>query len=199
MSKDLTLILDNHDSFVYNIAHYVEELGSKVLVVRSDYLNLSDIESIRPDRIILSPGPGNPAMPSGARYLGVSIELVKKLSGKIPILGVCLGHQIIAHVFKAKITRAKRILHGKISLIIHNKHELFTNIPSPFKGTRYHSLTIDPKSLPNDLVVTAWTMEEGEVMALSHIKYPVFGVQFHPESIATEHGKQLLKNFLDMV
>jgi len=196
--NDLTLILDNYDSFVYNLSHHIEDLGSKAIVLRSDKVTLEKVKSLKPSRIVLSPGPGNPTTLDGAKYIGISAEIVKKFSGKIPILGVCLGHQIIAHVYGAKIIKAKKTVHGKASFIVHNGNILFKGIPRLFKAIRYHSLAIDAKSLPNELIATAWTLDDNELMAIAHKSYKTFGIQFHPESIMTEYGKKILKNFLEI-
>ncbi|ACB40108.1 aminodeoxychorismate/anthranilate synthase component II [Pyrobaculum neutrophilum] len=190
---DLTLIVDNYDSFVYNIAHYVGELGSRPLVLRNDEVTVKIVERIRPDRIIISPGPGHPANP---RDVGNSPDIVREFSGRIPILGVCLGHQIIGHVFGAKIRRAKTIKHGKTSQVRHLGGPLYRGVPEVFQAARYHSLVVD--ELPQVLVAEAYSLDDGEVMGLRHVEHPVYGVQFHPESVATPLGKRILKNFLDL-
>lgn len=190
---DLTLIVDNYDSFVYNIAHYVGELGSRPLVLRNDEVTVKIVERIRPDRIIISPGPGHPANP---RDVGNSPDIVREFSGRIPILGVCLGHQIIGHVFGAKIRRAKTIKHGKTSQVRHLGGPLYRGVPEVFQAARYHSLVVD--ELPPVLVAEAYSLDDGEIMGLRHVEHPVYGVQFHPESVATPLGKRILKNFLDL-
>ncbi len=192
---DVVLIIDNYDSFVYNIAQIVGELGAMPIVVRNDEISISAVERINPDRIIISPGPGSPEK---AEDVGISTEVVRRFYRSIPILGVCLGHQVIGYAFGAKIRRARRIMHGKISTIkIVNRTNLFRGVPEVFKATRYNSLVVD--SLPNNLVLDAISLDDGEIMAIHHIEYPVYGVQFHPESIGTEYGKAILRNFLDLV
>ncbi|MEL9990759.1 MAG: aminodeoxychorismate/anthranilate synthase component II [Thermoproteus sp.] len=191
---DLTLIIDNYDSFTYNIAQYIGELGSRPLVVRNDEISLSAIERIRPDRIIISPGPGHPENP---RDVGISREVVRQFAGRTPILGVCLGHQIIGSVFGAKIRHARTIKHGKTSPIRHMGGPLYSGVPEVFRGMRYHSLVVD--EVPSTLVVEALALDDGEIMGIRHVEYDVFGVQFHPESIGTEFGKKILKNFLDKI
>jgi len=190
---DLTLIVDNYDSFVYNIAHYVGELGSRPLVLRNDEVTVKLVERIRPDRMIISPGPGHPANP---RDVGNSPDIVRKFSGRLPILGVCLGHQIIGHVFGARVRRARTIKHGKTSQIRHNGGLLYRGVPEVFTAARYHSLVVD--DLPPVLVAEAYSLDDNEVMGLRHVEHPTFGVQFHPESVATPFGKRIIKNFLDL-
>ncbi|KUO88124.1 MAG: anthranilate synthase [Thermoproteus sp. JCHS_4] len=189
---DLTLIIDNYDSFTYNIAQYVGELGSRPLVIRNDEITPSAVERIRPDRIIISPGPGHPENP---RDVGISREIVRLFAPRIPILGICLGHQIIGSVFGAKIRHARAIKHGKTSYIKHMGGPLYIGVPEVFRGMRYHSLVVD--EVPGSLVVEAVALDDGELMGLRHVEYNTFGVQFHPESIGTEYGKRILKNFLD--
>ncbi|MGC8973310.1 MAG: anthranilate synthase component II [Thermoproteus sp.] len=191
---DLTLIIDNYDSFTYNIVQYVGELGSRPLVVRNDEITPSAVERIRPDRIIISPGPGHPENP---RDVGISREVVRLFAPRVPILGICLGHQIIGSVFGAKIRHARTIKHGKTSYIKHMGGPLYVGVPEAFKGMRYHSLVVD--EVPGSLVVEAVALDDGELMGLRHAEYNVFGVQFHPESIGTEYGKRILKNFLDRI
>ncbi len=190
----MLLMIDNYDSFTYNLVQYFLELGVEVQVYRNDQITLAQIEVLKPAQIVISPGPGSP------KDSGISIEILKKLVGQLPILGVCLGHQAIAEVLGAKVIRAGRIMHGKVSQVQHKNSVLFQNLPSSFQVTRYHSLIVDPDSLPPELAVTAWTSDadypEKEIMALEHRHWPLYGVQFHPESILTEHGHQLLKNFL---
>ncbi|MDD5060144.1 MAG: aminodeoxychorismate/anthranilate synthase component II [Candidatus Omnitrophica bacterium] len=185
----MILIIDNYDSFTYNLFQYLSELGQKVLVFRNDAINLKDIERLNPSKIVISPGPGRP------EDAGISCEAIGNFSGKIPILGVCLGHQAIGYYYGGKIVQAKKLMHGKTSKIYHNRKEIFKNIPNPFLATRYHSLLVDSKSLPLCLEVTAYTKEK-EIMGLRHKEYPVWGVQFHPESILTKSGKQILDNFI---
>ncbi|MEM1689665.1 MAG: aminodeoxychorismate/anthranilate synthase component II [Candidatus Hadarchaeales archaeon] len=187
------VVIDNIDSFVYNLVHYVGELGAEPVVFTKD-ANLMEIERAKPDGIIISPGPGRP------ENAGVSVTVVKKFAGRVPILGVCLGHQVIGHVFGAKIVQAKRLMHGKTSKIRYRHCEIFKGLPNPFEATRYHSLAIDASTLPEELELIAWTDDsEKEVMAVKHIEFPVFGVQFHPESILTKDGKKIIKNFLEVV
>ncbi len=185
----MILLLDNHDSFVYNLDRYLKQLGQATLVVRSDAITLDAILRLDLDAIVISPGPKAPD------DAGCSMEVVRRLSNQIPILGVCLGHQAIGQAFGGKIVRANQPMHGKSSMIEHNDSRLFQNIPNPFQVGRYHSLVIDPEALPDNLKVTAWTPDQ-TIMAIEHTSMPVFGVQFHPESILTEDGYQLLTNFL---
>ena len=196
----MLLMIDNYDSFTYNIVQYLGELKAHVKVVRNDEITVEDIATLNPERIVISPGPCSPS------EAGISIATIERYAGKIPILGVCLGHQSIGQAFGGDIVRAKKVMHGKTSMIYHAGHGVFKNIPSPFRATRYHSLVIKQETLPSCLEVTAWTQnEEGsmdEIMGVRHKMPPhagkvVEGVQFHPESVLTEHGHQLLKNFLD--
>jgi anthranilate synthase/aminodeoxychorismate synthase-like glutamine amidotransferase len=184
-------MIDNYDSFTYNLVQYLGGLKQEVKTFRNDKINLAKIKSLRPKGIIISPGPGRP------EDAGISCAVIKEFSGKIPILGVCLGHQAIGYCFGAKIVGAKKLMHGKTSLIYHNKKEIFRNIPNPFLATRYHSLIVDRKSLPGSLQVTAQTKDK-EVMGLKHKDYPVWGVQFHPESILTKSGMEILGNFIKL-
>jgi anthranilate synthase/aminodeoxychorismate synthase-like glutamine amidotransferase len=186
----MILLLDNHDSFVYNLDRYLKQLGQATLVVRSDAITLDSILRLELDAIVISPGPKAPD------DAGCSMEVVRRLSNQVPILGVCLGHQAIGQAFGGKIVRANQPMHGKSSMIEHNGSRLFQNIPNPFQVGRYHSLVIDPETLPENLNVTAWTADQ-TIMAIEHTSMPVFGVQFHPESILTEDGYQLLTNFLN--
>ena len=186
----MILLLDNHDSFVYNLDRYLKQLGQATLVVRSDAITLDAILRLELDAIVISPGPKAPD------DAGCSMEVVRRLSNQVPILGVCLGHQAIGQAFGGKILRANQPMHGKSSMIEHNGSRLFQNIPNPFQVGRYHSLVIDPETLPENLKVTAWTADQ-TIMAIEHTSMPVFGVQFHPESILTEDGYQLLTNFLN--
>jgi len=185
------LMIDNYDSFVFNLVQYLGELRQEVRVVRNDRITLRQIEAMAPRQIILSPGPCTPD------EAGISLALVKYFAGKIPILGVCLGHQTIGQVFGAKVVRAQRQMHGKTSAVFHSGHKLFAGMPNPFTATRYHSLIVDPATVPSCLEVIAQT-DRGEIMALGHRRYPVVGVQFHPEAILTEGGHRLLRNFLEM-
>ncbi|MBU1147638.1 MAG: aminodeoxychorismate/anthranilate synthase component II [Candidatus Omnitrophica bacterium] len=185
----MILMIDNYDSFTYNLVQYLSELGEKLIVHRNDKISLRDIRALKPSHIVISPGPGRP------KDAGISKLVIKEFSGKIPILGVCLGHQCIAEVFGGKIVRAKRLMHGKTSMIYHKGSSIFNGIANPFEATRYHSLIVEKKSLPRVLQIIARTKDE-EIMALKHKKFTVFGVQFHPESILTEDGKKLLKNFV---
>lgn len=186
----MLLIIDNYDSFTYNLVQYFGELGAKVKVVRNDKITLEQIEKLKPEGIVISPGPCTP------NEAGISLELIERFKGKVPILGVCLGHQAIGQAFGGKVIRADHVLHGKTSWIHHNNKGLFAKLPEPFEATRYHSLIVERSSLPKDLEVTAWT-EDDEIMGLKSKKYPVVGVQFHPESILTHVGKDLLQNFLN--
>ncbi len=185
------ILLDNYDSFTYNLLHYIGELKADVTVYRNDAITADALIAKKPDGIVISPGPGNPA------ESGICLELVKKASGNIPILGVCLGHQAIGEAFGGKVVRAPKPMHGKISEIYHEGQSVFKGLPIPFKATRYHSLVVDRASLPACLEVTAITADDGLIMGLSHKEHNTHGVQFHPESIASEHGHELIKNFLD--
>ena len=185
----MLLMIDNYDSFTYNLVQYLGELGADVKVVRNDETGLDEIERMHPDRIVISPGPCSP------NEAGVSLGLIGRLGGKLPILGVCLGHQAIGQAYGGKVVHAKTLMHGKTSPIHHSGQGVFAGLPSPFIATRYHSLAVERTSLPDCLEVTAWT-EDGEIMGLRHRSLPVEGVQFHPEAILTEHGHALLGNFL---
>ena len=185
----MILLIDNYDSFVYNLARYVRELGNEPLVRRHDAVSLDEIAGLAPERIIVSPGPCSPA------EAGVSTAVIRRLGSRIPILGVCLGHQAIGQAFGARIVRAQRVMHGKLSSVVHDERGVFADVPSPFNATRYHSLAIERASLPDVLDVTA-TADDGEIMAIRHRELPIEGVQFHPEAILTEHGRKLLGNFL---
>jgi len=187
------LMIDNYDSFTYNIVQYLYELDVDVLVKRNDEISIEDIKKLDDiDAIVISPGPCSPT------EAGISVEVIKTFKGTYPILGVCLGHQSIGYAFGAKIVRAKCLMHGKTSMIYHNGKGLFKDIPSPFEAVRYHSLVIDKKSLPEDIEITAWTEEDDEIMGIEHKKYPIYGIQFHPESILTQYGKKLLANFVSL-
>jgi len=185
-----TLVIDNYDSFTFNLVQYLGELGDAPQVYRNDKISIADIEALKPSRILISPGPCTPA------EAGISKAVIEHFSGTLPILGVCLGHQSIGEVFGGKVIRAPRLMHGKVSPIHHDEAGIFTGLPTPFTATRYHSLIVD-EPLPDALVRTAWT-EEGELMGLRHKEHPTFGLQFHPESILTEHGHTMLKNFLEL-
>ncbi len=183
------LVIDNYDSFTYNLVQYLGELGADLTVVRNDRITVEGIREMNPERIVISPGPG---VPSGA---GISVELVRGLGPDIPVLGVCLGHQAIGEAFGGDVIQAPTLMHGKTSMVHHDGKGLFSGLEKPFRAARYHSLVIDPETLPPVLEVDAWT-EDGIIMGVRHTDYPVFGVQFHPESIVTDCGKQLLRNFL---
>jgi len=186
------VVVDNIDSFVYNLVQYIGELGAEP-VVFTNSSSLKEIESVKPDRIVVSPGPKTP------EHAGVSVEVIKKFGKKIPTLGVCLGHQTVGYAFGGRIVPAKRLMHGKVSKIKHDGSRLFKGVPNPFEATRYHSLAVERASLPNCLRITAVTADaDQEIMGLQHKEYPIFGVQFHPESILTPHGKLIVKNFLEM-
>jgi anthranilate synthase/aminodeoxychorismate synthase-like glutamine amidotransferase len=185
----MILLIDNYDSFVYNLARYVRELGETPLVRRHDALTVDDVLHLAPSHIIISPGPCSP------REAGISTEVVRQLGGSIPVLGVCLGHQCIGAAYGGEIVRAGLPMHGKTSRIHHEGAGIFSGLPSPFSATRYHSLAIEPNSIPASLQVTA-TSDDGEIMAVQHVSHPVYGVQFHPESVLTEHGYRLLDHFL---
>jgi anthranilate synthase/aminodeoxychorismate synthase-like glutamine amidotransferase len=185
----MILLIDNYDSFVYNLARYVRELGETPLVRRHDAISIEEIFALGPSHIIISPGPCSP------KEAGISTDVVRQVGPTIPILGVCLGHQCIGEAYGGRILRAGAPMHGKTSLISHLRTGIFEGLPSPFTATRYHSLVISPSSLPKELRVTA-TSEDGEIMGVQHVEYPVHGVQFHPESVLTEHGYRLLDHFL---
>ncbi|OGU28648.1 MAG: anthranilate/aminodeoxychorismate synthase component II [Ignavibacteria bacterium GWA2_55_11] len=187
----MTLVIDNYDSFTYNLVQYLGELNEEQKVVRNDAVSLEDIRRMTPSAIVISPGPCTP------KEAGISVDVIKSFGPEIPILGVCLGHQSIGAAYGGSVVRAPEIVHGKTSKIHHTGRGIFVGIPSPFNATRYHSLIVDRNTMPHDLEVTAWT-ENGIVMGVQHKRFRVFGVQFHPESIATEFGKDLLKNFLSI-
>lgn len=187
-----TLVIDNFDSFTFNLVQYLGELGADPVVRRNDAISAKEAEAMAPDAIVISPGPGNPADP---KYFGVCADLLTGLSRTTPTLGVCLGLQGFAHVYGGKVVHAPRILHGKASPVHHDGRGVLRGIPSPFMAARYHSLIVDRASLPADIEVSAWTQQD-EVMGARHKRYPIEGVQFHPESILTEHGKDMLRNFL---
>src|SRR3954468_9190455 len=189
----MLLVLDNYDSFTYNLVQYAGELGAEPVVYRNDALTPEEALALEPDAIIISPGPGTPA------EAGISIPLVRAAAGRVPLLGVCLGHQAIGEAFGGQVVRAERLMHGKTTLVAHTAHPLFQGIPSPVEVMRYHSLVVSAAGLPAELETVAWSSDRAageEIMALAHRSLPVWGVQFHPESIATMHGKLLLANFL---
>ncbi|HET7274328.1 MAG TPA: aminodeoxychorismate/anthranilate synthase component II [Longimicrobiaceae bacterium] len=188
----MILVIDNYDSFTWNLVQYLGELNADPVVYRNDQVTLEEITRLAPDRILISPGPCTPA------EAGVSVDVVRQLGQSTPILGVCLGHQAIGAAFGGEVVRAARPMHGKVSAVAHRGEGLFAGIPSPFTVARYHSLVISPSSFPEELEITGWTADdsEDEIQALRHREYPIFGVQFHPESVASEHGHDLLRNFL---
>ena len=185
------ILIDNYDSFTYNLLHYLGELGADVVVHRNDALSADQILDLGAEGIVISPGPCDP------NKAGICLELVEKAAGRVPVMGVCLGHQCIGQFFGGRIVRSPAPMHGKVSEITHKGHGIFQGLPSPFIATRYHSLTIDPESVPDCLEITA-TSEDGVIQGVSHKEFDIHGVQFHPESISSEHGHQLLKNFLDI-
>jgi len=187
----MILMIDNYDSFTYNLVHYLGELGEKVTTIRNDEITIAEIEKMNPDIIVISPGPCTP------KEAGVSVDIIKEFAGKKPILGVCLGHQAIGDAFGANIVRAERLVHGKTSEIFHNNTGIFKDIPNPFEATRYHSLIIDKETLSDDFEITAWTRED-EIMGIRHKTLLIEGVQFHPESVLTTYGKDILNNFLQL-
>jgi len=189
----VVFVLDNYDSFTYNLVQYLGELGTKVHVRRNDEISVAELQSLRPERILISPGPCTP------QDAGISIEVVKHFADKVPILGVCLGHQAIGAAFGGKVIRARKLMHGKTSQVDHDGKTIFHHLPTPITATRYHSLVVSDEGLPRELEVSATTKETDEstaIMGLRHRRYPVEGVQFHPESVLTGHGKQLISNFL---
>ncbi len=187
----MILMIDNYDSFTYNLVHYLAELGEEVVVHRNDKLELEDIGKLNPDMLVISPGPCTP------KEAGISVEAIKEFAARMPILGVCLGHQSLAYAYGAEIVRADRLLHGKTSEIHHDKKGIYKGIPDPFEATRYHSLIVNKESLPEEFEITAWT-DQGEIMGIRHKEHMMEGVQFHPESILTKHGKDLLRNFISI-
>ena len=190
----MLLMIDNYDSFTYNLVQYLAELGEEVRVFRNDAITVDEAAALAPSQLVISPGPCTP------NEAGVSLALIEGLAGRFPILGVCLGHQSIGQAFGGKVVRAKKIMHGKTSMIHHDGRGVFANLPNPFEATRYHSLVVERASLPDCLEASAWTLDErgefDEIMGLRHRTLPVEGVQFHPESILTTHGKELLRNFV---
>lgn len=192
----MLLMIDNYDSFTYNLVHYFQAIGQEVVVCRNDEITLEDIEKMTPKYLVISPGPCDPDA------AGISLEVVREFAGKLPILGVCLGHQAIAQHFGANVQKARKVMHGKTSLIKHNNKGLFAELENPLQVTRYHSLIVDKDSLPDELVITAWSEtpqgDIDEIMALEHNSLPIASVQFHPESILTKQGHELLKNFIHL-
>jgi len=192
----MLLMIDNYDSFTYNLVQYFGELGEEILVYRNDKISIAEIEALSPERIVVSPGPCTP------NEAGLSLDLIEHFKSKLPLLGVCLGHQSIGQTFGGRIVHAKEIMHGKTSEIYHNNNDVFAGLDNPFTATRYHSLVIEQETLPDCLEVTAWTQTEGgevdEIMGVRHKEYAISGVQFHPESILTSYGHELLKNFLEI-
>lgn len=187
--REMILMIDNYDSFTFNLVQFLGELGQQLIVKRNDEITIPEIEQMNPDFLMISPGPCSP------NEAGISMEVIRYFAGKIPIFGVCLGHQSIAQVFGGDVVRAEKLMHGKTSLMYHDGNTIFEEIPNPFTATRYHSLIVKKETLPECLEVTSWT-EAGEIMALRHKTLPIEGVQFHPESIMTSHGKELLQNFI---
>ncbi|WP_226664678.1 anthranilate synthase component II [Microbulbifer aggregans] len=191
----MILMIDNYDSFTWNVVQYLAELGAEVVVKRNDEISVADIEQLNPEKIVISPGPCTP------NEAGISMETIRTYAGKVPILGICLGHQSIGQVFGGRVVRAGQVMHGKTSPIVHNNVGVFKGLSNPFEATRYHSLVVEKGSLPECLEVTAWTeTEDGEIdeiMGLRHRELPIEGVQFHPESILTQHGHDMLRNFLE--
>ena len=187
----MIFVIDNYDSFTYNLIQYMGELGAEMTVKRNDQITVEEIEKLKPSKIVISPGPCTP------NEAGISMDVIKKLGAKIPILGVCLGHQCIGQVFGGTVERAPYVMHGKTSFMHHNGKDIFASVPNPFEATRYHSLIVKKENLPDCLEITAWS-DDKLIMGVRHREYPVFGVQFHPESILTAEGKKILKNFLDL-
>jgi anthranilate synthase/aminodeoxychorismate synthase-like glutamine amidotransferase len=187
----MILVIDNYDSFTYNLVQFLGEMGADLQVIRNDQTTLAEIQAMQPTHIVISPGPGNPD--DG----GVSLDVIRQLGATIPVLGVCLGHQCIGQAYGGVVLRAPKVMHGKTSMIRHNNEGIFADVPNPFEATRYHSLVVQEATLPDVLEVTART-EDGEIMGLRHREYPVYGVQFHPESILTTYGPKILRNFLDV-
>jgi anthranilate synthase/aminodeoxychorismate synthase-like glutamine amidotransferase len=187
----MILVLDNYDSFTYNLVQYLYDLGQQVEVFRNDALDIAGLRARKPEKLVISPGPCTP------KEAGITLEAVRQLSGSLPILGVCLGHQAIGEAFGGKVVLAQKVMHGKTSAITHVGRGLFAGVSSPMQAGRYHSLAIEKASLPSCLMATAWTEDDGEIMAVAHREHPTVGVQFHPESVLTPHGKRLLQNFVE--
>jgi len=187
----MILVIDNYDSFTYNLVQYLGELGEQLKVYRNDKINITQIKKLKPDRIVISPGPGRP------EDAGISCQVIRQLGNRIPILGVCLGHQCLGSVWGGKIIQAARLMHGKTSMIHHNQKGIFKGVPNPFEATRYHSLIVSKRNLPSQLEIVAWT-KDNQIMGLKHKVFEVWGVQFHPESILTKIGKDILRNFLKL-
>jgi len=188
----MLLMIDNYDSFTYNIVQYLGILGEEVVVYRNDAISIQEIKNLRPNSLVISPGPCTP------KEAGISVAAIKNLAGKLPILGICLGHQSIGAAFGGRISRAGQIMHGKTSQISHNNQDLFKGIPNPFEATRYHSLIVEPDSLPPCLEITATALDDQEIMGIKHRNLPIWGIQFHPESILTKAGMDILDNFLQL-
>lgn len=187
----MLLMIDNYDSFTYNLVQYFGELGEEVIVFRNDEITIKEMDQLKPEMIVISPGPCSP------KEAGISVDVIRHFAGKIPILGVCLGHQSIGYAFGGEIVKAKCLMHGKTSLIFHDGKTIFSHIENPFEATRYHSLAIKRESLTNEFIISAWTVD-GEIMGIRHKKYIIEGIQFHPESILTREGKKILKNFISI-
>jgi anthranilate synthase/aminodeoxychorismate synthase-like glutamine amidotransferase len=193
-NRSLIFVLDNYDSFTYNLVQYIGELGAKVEVRRNDQVSVAEVEAMQPEKIVVSPGPCTP------REAGISIDLIRHFAGKVPVLGVCLGHQAIGEAFGGKVVRAAHLMHGKTSTVLHDNKTIFQGLPMPMTATRYHSLIVEEKDLPAELEVSAWATEKDgsrTIMGLRHRFHPVEGVQFHPESVLTDSGKKLVENFLN--
>jgi anthranilate synthase component 2 len=188
------LVIDNYDSFVYNLVQYIGELGAETVVYRNDQVNIKQLTELKPDRIVISPGPGTP---EDERYFGVCTKILQTMSHTIPTLGVCLGHQGIIHAYGGKVIHAKKLMHGKTCIIRHDQNGMFMGVRNPFSATRYHSLAGERESIPSCLQITAEAIDDGEIMAVQHVEYPIYGVQFHPESILCDDGKLMIKNFLE--
>jgi anthranilate synthase component 2 len=188
------LVIDNYDSFVYNLVQYIGEQGAETVVYRNDQTNLQELAKLKPDRIVISPGPGTP---EDEKYFGVCTAILQTMSQTIPTLGVCLGHQGIINAFGGKIIHAKKLMHGKTCTIKHDEKGIFSGVRNPFSATRYHSLAGERETIPSCLEITAEAIDDGEIMGIRHVKYPIYGVQFHPESILCEDGKIIIRNFLE--
>ncbi len=189
----MILMIDNYDSFTYNVVQYFGKLGADIKVFRNDKITIEEIEILKPEALVISPGPCTP------KEAGISVEAIRHFAGKIPILGICLGHQSIGFAFGAKIVRAKKLMHGKASDIVHNGEGIFKGLKNPFSAIRYHSLVIDRKSLPPDFEITAESEDDKEIMGIKHRNLPIYGVQFHPESILTEDGIKIIENFINLI